>query len=335
MVTILLFLLLLAWGVSTFAVFLWLGARWLKIPNITFKRSMAGVVLILIVEITGFVGFTLLGARADLALALAEVGVGLLLSSLLIARLFRTSFGKAILAWLVLLIPAGINYALVFPLIKPFVLEGFIMPTNSSAPTLIGYHKDALCPHCAGVMVVPYDPQIPNGPGDGHGPHVAICRACLRTGEVMDTGPEPGPPDRFVCNKLLFPRRWDLAIFRAPSNPSDLWVKRLVGLPGETVHFQDGALWIDGKKLDPPAEIAKLKIGDGDEFTIGWGAPDRPAHLGPDEYFVVGDFGLRSSDSRNWRERNDGHPSYALPRSNIVGVATVIYWPPSRWRIFR
>jgi type IV secretory pathway protease TraF len=48
--------------------------------------------------------------------------------------------------------------------------------------------------------------------------------------------------------------------------------------------------------------------------------------LGPDDFFVLGDFTAASSDSRDWGP---------VPRANLVGVATVIYWPPSAWRILR
>ena len=53
------------------------------------------------------------------------------------------------------------------------------------------------------------------------------------------------------------------------------------------------------------------------------------------EYFVLGDFSQQSADSRLWESGAPGHPSYAVPESYIIGVATHIYWPPSRWRILR
>jgi hypothetical protein len=112
---------------------------------------------------------------------------------------------------------------------------------------------------------------------------------------------------------------------------------RLVGLPGEELFIKDGAIWIDGTRLNPPAEIAPLQFTDARERSVGetWGSPERPAKLGADEYFVLGDFALRSSDSRVWTYETDGHPPYAVPRSYIEGVVTLIYWPPGRWRVFR
>ena len=70
------------------------------------------------------------------------------------------------------------------------------------------------------------------------------------------------------------------------------------------------------------------------EMTM-WRAPDRPAKLGADEYFVLGDFSQQAADSRLWETGAPGHPTYAVPQSYLIGVVTHIYWPPSRWRILR
>jgi signal peptidase I len=105
------------------------------------------------------------------------------------------------------------------------------------------------------------------------------------------------------------------------------FVQRLVGLPGEEVVIKDGGIWINGARQEPPAEIAKLVFTAGPEGVgNGWGSPERPLRLGNDEHFVLGDFSLRSADSRIWG---------ALPGKNIEGVVSIIYWPPSRWRLIR
>ncbi len=107
---------------------------------------------------------------------------------------------------------------------------------------------------------------------------------------------------------------------------------RLVGLPGESIHIQDGAVWVDGKKQTPPEEIRGIEYVT---MPRSWGTLDRPALLGKDEYFVLGDFSARSRDSRLWIEGAPGHNPFAVPKSYIKGVVTHTYWPPSRWRIHR
>ena len=133
-----------------------------------------------------------------------------------------------------------------------------------------------------------------------------------------------------------------MVTFRFPSDPKIIYVKRLVGLPGETVYIKDGAVWIDGRKLDPPPSLKGLdyvtgmpSMPDMPPIMIAAGTPDRPAVLGPDEYFMLGDFSAQSMDSRLWDKGAPGHPPYAVPESYIIGVVTHIYWPPSRWRILR
>jgi signal peptidase I len=210
------------------------------------------------------------------------------------------------------------------------------MPSNTMAPNLIGWHQNAVCPHCGGSLVLPSDPELDRAEAQRRD-QLGICRDCLRTAKVKEVGLENEVPDRFVICKVLLPRRWDLVVFRSPANPSIVYVKRLVGLPGEEVVIREGGVWIDGKKLEPPAQLRGLRYVDKfeDGAPIPWGCAERPARLGPDEYFVLGDFSARSADSRNWREGAEGHPPYAVPLSHIVGVASMIYWPPARWRIFR
>jgi signal peptidase I len=126
-------------------------------------------------------------------------------------------------------------------------------------------------------------------------------------------------------------------VFRNPADPSVNYVKRLVGLPGEQLSIHDGAIWINGEKLDPPPSISGIPysptIESGGQVYSGPGSV--PVELGPDEYFVLGDFVDNSADSRMWERGAPGYPPYAVPEENIVGVVVNIYWPPSRWTSFR
>ena len=144
--------------------------------------------------------------------------------------------------------------------------------------------------------------------------------------------------DRIFVAKFLKPRRWDLVVFRFPEKPAEIYVKRLVGLPGETVHIEEGAIWIDGKKQNPPDSIRGNQYLSQIPDWYGpdpWGSPARPAKLGSDEYFVLGDFSAQSYDSRFWQQGAPGHPSFAVPQSHMKGVVTHTYWPVRRWRIHR
>jgi signal peptidase I len=86
------------------------------------------------------------------------------------------------------------------------------------------------------------------------------------------------------------PRRWEVVVFRSPMDAKQLFVKRIVGLPGETIAIRDDGVWVDGKLTTSPAGTSfKPRYGDRVE-----------CRLNPNEYFVVGDNGAVSDDSRNW-----------------------------------
>jgi signal peptidase I len=203
------------------------------------------------------------------------------------------------------------------------------------APTIIGLHSESPCPQCGAQAFgsVP-DPDY-FIPPDGL---PMICS----NGHVfgLERGSQPaGGGDRILVNKLLKPRRWDIIVFRFPGNPSQNYTKRLVGLPGEMLFIRDGAVWINGVRLEPPPEYAHLEylttIPAPGMVLPSWADESNPAKLGPDEFFVLGDFSINSADSRIWERGAPGHPHYAVPESHIIGVVTHIYWPISRWRTFR
>jgi signal peptidase I len=128
--------------------------------------------------------------------------------------------------------------------------------------------------------------------------------------------------DRVVANRLVYrfqePRRGDIVVFRAPprveracGGADGTFVKRIVGLPGETVSMRAGHVLIDGRRLPEPYLRAEYR---GTE-TGSW------ARSPADGYFVLGDNRGRSCDSRRWG---------IVPRANIIGRADVTYWPPNR-----
>ncbi len=118
---------------------------------------------------------------------------------------------------------------------------------------------------------------------------------------------------------LSGPRRWDLVAFRSPKGGADDdspgLVKRVVGLPGETVQIVDGEVSIDGRIVEKPAGLEECRYRRSGHFGL------RETTLGPDEYFVLGDNSLLSEDSRHWG---------ALERERIFGRVVAVVLPLSR-----
>ncbi|MEL6135976.1 MAG: signal peptidase I [Cyanobacteria bacterium J06628_6] len=125
--------------------------------------------------------------------------------------------------------------------------------------------------------------------------------------------------DRLVVEKVGYhftePDRGDIVVFWPPDalfsegQKRDAYIKRVVGLPGETVEIADGVVTIDGEPLDedyiksPP--------------TYQWG----PEQVAEDSYLVLGDNRNQSYDSHEWG---------FLPEENIIGRAVIRFWPLNR-----
>lgn len=110
------------------------------------------------------------------------------------------------------------------------------------------------------------------------------------------------------------PERGDIIIFRFPRNPSKYFIKRIVGLPNETIRITDSNITVTNDEHPEGFVLAEPYL---DVETIG----ARPITLGSDEYFVLGDNRPASSDSRIWGP---------LPRDLIIGRALMRLLPIAR-----
>lgn len=121
-----------------------------------------------------------------------------------------------------------------------------------------------------------------------------------------------------VSYRFNNPKRGDIVVFHAPEAancPKGTgcdFIKRVLGLPGETVEVYDNAIWINGQKLEEPYIPADY------ETMPGLATKGKSIYLGPNEYFVSGDNRPYSSDSRAWG---------AITKNDIVGKALFRYWP--------
>lgn len=122
-----------------------------------------------------------------------------------------------------------------------------------------------------------------------------------------------------VSYKVGKPKRGDVIVFHAPPAANCAkgtgcdFIKRVIGLPGDTVEVKQNALWVNGNKLEEPY------IPSNFEILPGLYTKNKVVTLGPDEYFVCGDNRPYSSDSRAWGP---------ITSNEIVGRAFFRYWPP-------
>jgi signal peptidase I len=337
MFTVVLLTLLLVVSFFVSALALWLSAMFLVPRPVSFRRALLTLVVSFLVGLPLAAASLAWAPREPaqaLLLTLGGLVVNLALTWLVFSWCLRTTFARAILVSLPWFLAGGIYAVFAVWLMSSFVVHGYYNPTNAMAPTLIGAHYVGVCPHCKGMAVVPYVEDEFAQQRQREEGALSICENCFRITKLREWNPSVLAGDRFLCNKLLAPQRWDIIVFRYPRDPDRLYSQRLIGLPGEQVLIKEGSIWIDGKKLEPPDELKNLRLTHRVNFGNFENIDDalkeeenvEPVRLGPNGYFVVGDFTLRSSDSRDWGE---------VPAENLVGVVTVIYWPPERWRVLR
>jgi signal peptidase I len=166
--------------------------------------------------------------------------------------------------------------------LKQWIVNPYRIPSSSMEPTL----------HCA-------------KPGPGCQAHfsdrVLACRICL---------------------DFSSPSRKDIIVFKTPPEAAQkcgeggTFVKRLIGLPGDTIREDDqGYLYINGKRLNESYISRTVRLGDTQHFNKTWG----PVPKG--QYFFMGDNRPSSCDSRDWG---------TVPRGNLIGTVFFVYWPPNR-----
>lgn len=161
----------------------------------------------------------------------------------------------------------------------------------------------------------------------------------VRSGELLWSGITTAGDHVFV-DKVVWnfrqPRRGEIMVFSTENIPTlpkgTHYIKRLVGMPGETLSINPPNLKVNGQILKAPESIARIARQEGN--YPGYTLPTGPQALyltsvldkltlGPDQYLALGDNTTNSKDGRYWGP---------VPRSNLVGPATLIYWPFSgRW----
>jgi signal peptidase I len=130
--------------------------------------------------------------------------------------------------------------------------------------------------------------------------------------------------DHLLVDKLSYrfkdPQRFDIIVFPFQYDRSTYYIKRIIGLPGETVQIDtDGNIYIDGEILEESY---------GKEVIQNPGRAIEPITLGDDEYFVLGDNRNNSSDSRDPAVGN-------IKRDDIIGKAFIRIWPLSSFGILK
>ncbi len=118
---------------------------------------------------------------------------------------------------------------------------------------------------------------------------------------------------------FTMPKRGDVLVFEYPNDPSKDYIKRVIGLPGDSVEVKEGGVFVNSMRLDEP-----YLQGASTTCRIGDPCASQPIVVRPGTIFVMGDNRNNSSDSREWGE---------LPLDRVIGKAWVSYWPREFWGV--
>lgn len=141
-------------------------------------------------------------------------------------------------------------------------------------------------------------------------------QSSIVVGSSMQPGLENG--QRLLVNKAVYhfraPRRGDVVIFHSPAGYELDFIKRVIGLPGDTIEVKNGTVVVNGASLEEPYIKARPS------YSFG------PYVVPPGNYFVLGD---------NRNNSNDSHTGWTVPEGSIVGKAWLSIWPPRDWGTIR
>lgn len=119
-----------------------------------------------------------------------------------------------------------------------------------------------------------------------------------------------------ITYKMRKPQHGDVIVFKSPANPDIEFIKRVIGLPGETVEVREGEVYVNDTQIPENYISAKTEEIPGGVLQEG-----KPITVPPDYLFVMGDNRPRSSDSREFGP---------IPESSIIGVVFYRYFPFSK-----
>lgn len=146
-----------------------------------------------------------------------------------------------------------------------------------------------------------------------------VVHVSIQTFLISDTSMHPGlnTGELVIVNKASYvfsgPSRGDVVLFYDPNDLTKQYLARVVAIPGDTITIAPDSVIVDGKTLNEP--YISVPVGTSENPKI---VPQLT--LGANQYFVLNDSRIASSDSRTFG---------AIPRSNIVGKAVLVFWPLS------
>jgi len=125
-----------------------------------------------------------------------------------------------------------------------------------------------------------------------------------------------------IALRFQTPKLGDVVVFKAPPDPSKDYIKRVIGLPGDTISIKDGQVYRNGELFDQSSFLKPDVTTYGESFLKDGDSVKVPT----DEYFVMGDNRPYSSDSREWG---------FVKKDELIGESLLVYWPITQMRLVK
>lgn len=217
--------------------------------------------------------------------------VGLTIGELLVVHVFKLPKENKIRDW----VEPAFEAIIIAIIIRTFLIQAFKIPTSSMEDTLLINDHIIANKFIYGTTI--FYPEMKDG------------KLKFKTAKIL---------------RFSKPKRGDVVIFRYPVDPKMMFIKRCIGLPGDTIEIKDKIVYVNNKKLDEKYVFHK----DFRTFPKDYVPRDNfgPIKVPEGHYFVMGDNRDYSSDSRFWG---------FLPDEYLRGKAWIVYWPPNRWRFIK
>jgi signal peptidase I len=210
-----------------------------------------------------------------------------------------------------------VSLALAVCLVRSFVVEGYIISTGSMAPYLLGFHKQVVCPDCRlpFAVGVPIDTET-----ETSGP--VACPNCGLARIDLSLVPR-NEGDQLLVQKFAYlfrqPKRWEVVVFQNPNQPTQAYVKRVLGLPNEEIQIRAGDVWING-------ELARKTLSEQRSTRIVLSSVKYQPTNGDEPCWQM---------ANGWKATRDGfefNPEFAVPNVDATSRMSVTYRGPARKR---
>ena len=132
--------------------------------------------------------------------------------------------------------------------------------------------------------------------------------------------------ERILVNKFIYDlrniQRGDLIVFRYPKDPNKTFIKRVIGIPGDTLEVRGRSVQLNGRQMKESYTFQEASVKQEASGRASFPRPFRPMLVPPGFYFVLGDHRSVSNDSRHWG---------LVAKESIYGKAVLRYWPPTHF----